>query len=213
MFTINKDTKIYGSFSKNAGNRGCEFFNAAFQKYKINAIYKSFSIEQLLPALSSARMLGFSGCAVAMPFKKEAVQYLDKLDDSVKRCGSTNTILFTDGEMVGYNTDYYATEFLLKPHLRKFDMLYILGNGGLAGAVVAKAMDIGFNIKYITRKNWNDINQLKNSLIFNCTPLTNVVDPSNVYIDCLIGTQTGNEFNLYQAAKQFEIYTCIIYDL
>ena len=39
---IDKDTKIYGSFSNNPGNNGCKFFNAQFKKEGINAIYKSF---------------------------------------------------------------------------------------------------------------------------------------------------------------------------
>ena len=39
---INKDTKIYGSFSNNPGNNGCKFFNKKFQENNINAIYKSF---------------------------------------------------------------------------------------------------------------------------------------------------------------------------
>ena len=37
---INKDTKIYGSFSSNPGNNGCVFFNRKFQENNINAIYK-----------------------------------------------------------------------------------------------------------------------------------------------------------------------------
>ena len=42
MNIINKDTKIYGSFSSNPGNNGCTFFNNKFQENNINAIYKSF---------------------------------------------------------------------------------------------------------------------------------------------------------------------------
>ena len=39
---INKDTKLYGSFSDKPGNNGCMFFNKGFKKHKIDAIYKSF---------------------------------------------------------------------------------------------------------------------------------------------------------------------------
>ena len=35
---INKDTKIFCSFSSNPGNNGCEFFNTKFQENNINAI-------------------------------------------------------------------------------------------------------------------------------------------------------------------------------
>ena len=39
---INKDTKIYCSFSENPGNNGGMFFNDAFKRNNIDAIYKSF---------------------------------------------------------------------------------------------------------------------------------------------------------------------------
>ena len=42
MTMINKDTKLYGSFSDKPGNNGCMFFNKGFKKHKIDAIYKSF---------------------------------------------------------------------------------------------------------------------------------------------------------------------------
>ena len=39
---INKETKIYCSFSSNPGNNGCIFFNSEFKELNMNAIYKSF---------------------------------------------------------------------------------------------------------------------------------------------------------------------------
>ena len=30
---INKDTQLYGSFSDNPGNNGCNFFNKGFKKF------------------------------------------------------------------------------------------------------------------------------------------------------------------------------------
>jgi len=38
MIVINKDTKLYGSFSESPGNNGCVFFNTAFERYIINVI-------------------------------------------------------------------------------------------------------------------------------------------------------------------------------
>ena len=58
--SINKDTKIYCSFSENAGNKGCQFFNPAFFKYNINAIYKSFSVNNIDNALNCAKFLKFN---------------------------------------------------------------------------------------------------------------------------------------------------------
>ena len=66
---ITKDTKIYGSFSKNAGSLGTKLFNLAFKYYNINAIYRSFSIDNIEDAVQAARTLKFSGFAVSMPYK------------------------------------------------------------------------------------------------------------------------------------------------
>ena len=33
MIMINKDTQLYGSFSDNPGNNGCNFFNKGFKKH------------------------------------------------------------------------------------------------------------------------------------------------------------------------------------
>lgn len=211
---VNKDTKIYCSFSKNAGNKGCEFFNPAFKKYNINAIYKSFSVDDIEKALNSARYLSFTGCAIAMPYKKIAFELVDKKDVSAVNSKSVNTILFENNKMIGYNTDYYATEKILESKLKKFKEIFILGNGGLANAVISKSREMGFLVNNITRNNWEQLNILKNSLIFNCTPVTNIAfDNSNEFIDCIVGTDTGNLFHLNQAMKQFEIYTGIRYEL
>lgn len=213
---INKDTKIYGSFSKIAGNKGCQFFNTTFYKYNINAIYKSFSVDNIEDALKSAKTLKFSGCAIAMPFKKRAYELVDYKDVSALKSESVNTILFNheSNKLTGYNTDYYATGKILESKIDKYKTIYILGNGGLASSVKAKCKELEFDIINITRNNWMDINNLKNNLIFNCTPVVNIdIDKTNDFIDCIVGTTTGDLFHQYQSQKQFEIYTGIKYEV
>jgi shikimate dehydrogenase len=210
--TINRDTKIYGSLSERAGSKGCEFFNAAFQKHNINAIYKSFSIQDIAKALSSIQCLGFSGCAVSMPFKAKAFNLVDFVDDKGKLVGNINTIIVKEGKLFGYNTDYIAAVNLIEKYNQGFNKLYILGRGGLASSVKAAASELNLETTNITRDNWNEIETLKNSFIFNCTPVTLIPHESNVYIDCLVGTKTGDEFHSIQAKNQFKIYTGLDYE-
>ena len=54
---INKDTKIYGSFSSTPGNNGCLFFNEKFNEDKINAIYKSFYSNDIKKSIEAAKTL------------------------------------------------------------------------------------------------------------------------------------------------------------
>ena len=207
MTTINKDTKIYGSLSQQAGSKGCEFFNAAFQKYGINAIYKSFSVTDIAKALEAVKYLGFSGCAVSMPFKTQAFELMDLLSIEAVETKNINTVLVKEGKLVGYNTDFIAAFELINWYNPGVKTLYILGNGGLASSVRVAASKLGLDTITITRTEWELLPKLKNSFIFNCTPVSLTLDESNTYVDCLVGTKTGNELHFFQAKNQFKIYT------
>jgi len=211
MNFINKDTLIFGSFAKVAGNNGCRMFNSAFKQYNINAIYKSFSINNIQKAIEAARILDFKGFAVTMPFKKEALNYVDILTDTVSQIGALNTVINTNGILMAWNTDYTAAQiFLSKLNLKH---LYILGDGGYAAAVKHASETLNISYHIINRSNWNDINDIKDSVIYNCTPVSDIViDESNKFIDCLITTDTGKYLSQLQAAYQFGLYTKNLYD-
>ena len=52
------------------------------------------------------------------------------------------------------------------------------------------------------------IKDLKNSIIYNCTPVENIqVDASNTLIDCIVTTETGKKLATMQASHQFKLYT------
>jgi shikimate dehydrogenase len=212
MIVIDRDTKIYGSLSENAGSFGCKFFNTAFEKHGINSIYKSFSVTNITEALLAAQSLGFFGCAISMPFKVTAFCLMDEVDDAAKKVGNINTVLIDSNKMVGYNTDYYAAIKLITHYNKGFNTLYVLGNGGLASTVKVAATELGLNVENITRGNWDTLYTLKNKFIFNCTPLTITTDSSNVYIDCLVESESGSMLHKEQAKHQFKLYTGVDYE-
>ena len=201
---INKDTKLYGSFSSEAGNRGCLLFNNWFRLYGLNAIYKSFSIDSVEKIINSARWLNFSGFAVSMPFKKQILDYVDVFSPEVDAIGAANTIVNSNGKLKAYNTDYLAAKRLISNHSH----IVILGDGGYASAVKYAAKSSGLSMETITRKNWKDINNLREKLIFNCTPVEAIdTHSSNEYVDCSVSTKTGKLLGTIQASHQFELYT------
>ena len=61
----------------------------------------------------------------------------------------------------------------------------------------------------ITRDTWNEIHDIQDSVIYNCTPvdITNMVHNSNDFINCLVESKTGKKLARLQASKQFEMYT------
>ena len=205
---INKDTKIYCSFSSNPGNNGCVFFNGKFQEHSINAIYKSFYSNDIKKSIEAVKSLDIKGFALSMPFKIEALDYVDEVEDSVRKIGSINTVVNKDGYLKGYNTDWVGVKKYFE--IRRFDSIYIIGNGGFSKAVqyTCDVMDIGFEV--ITRENWNIIEELEDKIIFNATPVD--VNTDNFLIDGRPHTDTGREITMYQAKEQFKIYTGVKID-
>jgi len=208
---IDKDTQIFGSFAKTAGNNGCKMFNAAFNYYRLNALYKSFSVNDICKAVESARILNFKGFAITMPFKKEVLKYVDELSDEVVEIGAANTVVNNDGILKAYNTDYMAAKEILYEYYQNIShdkLVIILGNGGYSIAVQYSAKILGLNYELINRKNWDEIKNIKDSIVFNCTPVENIdIHESNDYIDCLVTTETGKKLSLIQADYQFKLYT------
>jgi len=205
---VNKDTKIYGSFSSNPGNNGCVFFNGKFQELNINAIYKSFYSDDIKKSIGSVKSLDIKGFALSMPFKIEALDYVDEVEDSARKIGSINTVVNKDGYLKGYNTDWVGVKKYFE--IRRFDSIYIIGNGGFSKAVqyTCDVMGIGFEV--ITRENWNIIEELEDKIIFNATPVD--VNTDNFLIDGRPHTDAGREIALYQAKEQFKIYTGVKID-
>ena len=201
MNTINKDTKIYGSFSSNPGNNGCIFFNSRFQENNINAIYKSFYSDNIEETIQAAKHLKFSGFALSMPLKTKVLEFLDEYDSSVLEIGACNTVLIKNNKLYGYNTDWIGVyNYLL---LYKPNKLFILGNGGFAKSVEYACTQLGISYEVITRKDWDKISNLE-GIIFNATPVD--VEVKGILIDGRPFTETGKEIARLQAEEQYKIY-------
>tara|TARA_B100000902_G_C27254507_1_gene887111 strand:+ start:497 stop:1153 length:657 start_codon:yes stop_codon:yes gene_type:complete len=212
MNWVNKDTEIYCSFAKKAGNTGCQMMNSAFYYHGLNKIYKSFSVDNIKDAISAVKTLNIKGFAITMPYKKEVLEFIDEMDYNVEAIGAANTVINENGKLIAYNTDYLAALKYLsyyKYTARGWDNFYILGNGGYALAVQAAAKELDMEFTSITRDNWDTITNLKNSLIYNCTPLEQLsnLSENNVFIDCIATTTTGHKLATMQAGHQFKLYT------
>ena len=208
---ISKDTKIYGSFSNSPGNNGCIFFNKEFYKHDINAIYKSFYSIDAKKTVESTKHLNFSGFALSMPLKIEIMEYLDFIDDAALEIGAVNTVINDKGTLKGYNTDWmgvykYLTHNNIYLPLNKSTI--ILGNGGFSKAIQYTLKKLNIEYKIITRSEWNEIEKIKNTVVFNATPVE--VKLNNVtLIDGRPFTEKGKEIAKYQAIEQFYLYTGI----
>ena len=211
---MDKDTEIYCSFAEKAGNTGCRMMNTAFYFYGLNKIYKSFSVDNIEKAVDSVRTLDIKGFAITMPYKVDVLDYVDDMEDSVKIIGASNTVINDGRSLKAYNTDSYAAMAYLDLYDNR-KSLYIIGNGGYAKAVKWAASGCRFDVNNITRDNWDELFNIKDSIIYNCTPLDikGLIDTSNDFIDCRVTTQTGIDLATLQASQQFKLYTGLEFPL
>lgn len=209
---IDKDTKIYCSFSLNPGNNGCVFFNDAFNKKNINAIYKSFYSDDIEKSIDAVKTLNISGFAVSMPFKIKTLNYVNEVSNEVHQIGSCNTVLNNGGHLTAYNTDFIGVKSYIEKLDKKIDFLYILGNGGFSKSIQYTCKLLGINFKVICRKNWNELGKLKNKCIFNATPIDIKIE-NNFIIDGRPFTEDGKIISFNQSIQQFKLYTGIEYDV
>jgi shikimate dehydrogenase len=116
--------------------------NLSFREKNINAVYLAFEPESIGESIKAMRSLGISGASVTIPFKVDAMNYLDELDPLAKHIGSINTIHNINGRLKGYNTDGYGAIKSLKENGVAIDGagFIIIGNGG-------SARSIGFTIQ------------------------------------------------------------------
>ena len=205
---VNKDTEIYCSFAETSGNTGCQMMNSAFYYYGLNKIYKSFSVSNIEDAVKSVRTLGIKGFAITMPYKVEIIKYVDECEVNVNEVGCANTVINDNNRLKAYNTDVYSATTILSRYNNQ-KKLYIVGDGGYSKSVEWAGKTNRFEIEYINRQTWNEIYDIRDSVVFNCTPvdITDMVHKSNDFINCLVSTETGKELAGLQASKQFELYT------
>ena len=207
---INKDTKLYGSFSENPGNNGCVFFNSAFKRYDINAIYKSFYSIDINQTIQSVKHLGFSGFALSMPHKISVIPLLDELEPAAKEIGAVNTVVIKNRKLIGYNTDYVGIMDFFS-YLNIPNHINIIGNGGFSKAIqyACKKMNIEYTI--FNRNNINTMFNTYDETFVNATPAEFVSAYNNV-IDLRPTMLDGKIVAEYQAKHQFKLYTGIEYD-
>ncbi len=82
------------------------------------------------------------GLNVTIPYKEKILKYLNRVDPLVERIGAANTLVIKDGQIHGYNTDYYGFMESLRGVDLQDQVVSIIGAGGAARAVVIALEDL-----------------------------------------------------------------------
>jgi shikimate dehydrogenase len=96
---------------------------------------------------------GFAGVNVTLPHKAVAFALADERDDAAAACGAVNTLVFSNGRILGKNTDGYGFVANLRAHGvdPAAGPALILGAGGAARAVGAALLAEGVVVAFCNR--------------------------------------------------------------
>ncbi len=121
--------------------------NAALAAAGINAVYVPFRVppDDLQQFIEDAPKLGIKGLSVTIPHKEAIAACRPRVDPAAKGIAAVNTLLFRDGQLLGYNTDCKAAmdsmeaalgEVGANPSPLAGKRALVLGAGGVSRAIL-----------------------------------------------------------------------------
>ncbi|MGB7393390.1 MAG: shikimate dehydrogenase [Pricia sp.] len=166
------------SYSFSKGYFTDKFSNLELEGYS----YENFDLKDVskFPELLESNP-ELRGMNVTIPYKEKIISYLDDLREQAREIGAVNTIQFTNGRLIGHNTDAYGFEKSIEPFLKPHhSAALILGTGGASKAIAFVLRRLGIGITYASRSpeghqiDYVDLDSsvmAEHSIIVNCTPL------------------------------------------
>lgn len=193
---IDRGTAITGLMGKPVGHSISPMIqNRAFEFADVNAVYLPFEVDDVdsfmrRMAHPRSREIDWKlrGLSVTAPHKVAVMDHLDWIDPVAKEIGAVNTIVVTDDELHGYNTDAAA---FIRPLTAAMGALKrtrvaVIGAGGAARSALWALKREGVSVSLFVRNPETgrqlsgfgvDINQLEHAtfksfdVVINATPV------------------------------------------
>lgn len=147
-------TKIYGIIGNPVMHtRSPHLHNRWFGEAGLDAVYLPFHVDEVVPFMKLADLIGVKGFSVTVPHKQAVIPELHTVGPEVLKIGSCNTVVRTQEGWSGSNTDY---EGFLRPLERsapgnRFKTALVIGAGGAARAVVYALVRRGIDVLIVNR--------------------------------------------------------------
>jgi len=116
--------------------------------------------------LAEIRTLGFVGTNVTFPYKQIAIDSADEINDAVKKVGASNTLLFKDGKVCAFNTDYTGFIRGYKGRVGRLPAgkVLMIGAGGVGRAIGFALFEVGATEVLVTDLNEHSAQSLVNAI-------------------------------------------------
>jgi shikimate dehydrogenase len=125
------------------------------ERHGIDGVYIPLPIRpgEFATAIRGLLTAGMAGANVTIPHKLAAFDICDATDETARRAGAVNTLVFRDGKITGSNTDGYGFVANLRAHGvdPAAGPALVLGAGGSARAVAAVLLDAGVAVTVVNR--------------------------------------------------------------
>ena len=158
-------------------SRSPAMHTAAFGALGIDATYVPFSVapDLLGQAITGVRALGIAGLNITVPHKETVMAHLDAVDADARTIGAVNTVVRSEGRLVGTNTD--APGFVRSLEEAGIEVAgttaTILGAGGSARACAVGLARAGARRVVVMARRIESAQQL-------CRALRNAIQPTRL---------------------------------
>ena len=164
--------------------------NHWFKENNIEAVYDKKKIDEkdLENIITKLKKKQINGINVTVPFKKLVIPYLDKLSQEAEQTQSVNTIILTNDNLVGHNTDIAGFTKAIKDLNFNIEgkKIFILGAGGVVPSIIFALNKMNVSEIIISNRTRQKADNLKSQFKF-----INVIDWGNIpKFDMIINATT-----------------------
>jgi 3-dehydroquinate dehydratase/shikimate dehydrogenase len=126
--------------------------NTAFRRETVNAVYLALQTADVADLVSLIGKIPIHGVSITMPHKQAILPHLAHMDPLSQKIGACNTVLRSEGNLYGFNTDVAG---ILTPIEKRLPVrgakVLVVGAGGSARAAVFGLRDKGADVFILNR--------------------------------------------------------------
>lgn len=179
---MQENSQKFGLFGKSLKHSFSQkYFTQKFESEGIRATYDLIELDEI-DSVKKYFNSDYKGFNVTMPYKTQIIPFLDELSDEARIIGAVNTVANENGKWIGYNTDVFGFQQMIKPFFESHhERALVIGTGGASKAVAYVLENLGVKVIFLSRTprdsnqfGYQDLNEnmIKfNGIIVNASPI------------------------------------------